>query len=138
MNYTNCINCTIKSLVLHHSVQCTLFYIIQCNVHHFTPFSAMCTVLNHSVQCALFYTIQCNLHLFRTRLNPRFYSGESNEFTGPNFTEVLRDLQLVESDVSVLGLPSPLSVCGLGVLRCLDESLAASSGCGQLLLLGRL
>ena len=61
-----------------------------------------------------------------------------NEFTGPNFTEVLRDVQLVECDVSVLSLPFPLSSCGLGVLRCLDDSLAASSGCGQLPLLGRL
>ena len=39
-----------------------------------------------------------------------------NEFTKPNFTEALRDVLLVESDVSVLGLPSPL-----GVLRCLDD-----------------
>ena len=61
-----------------------------------------------------------------------------SKFTGPNFTEVLHDVQLVERDVNVLGLPSPLSSCGLGVLRCLDESLAASSGCGQLPLLGRL
>ena len=43
------------------------------------------------------------------------------EYTGPNFNEVLRDVQLVEPDVSVLGLPSPLSSCGLGVLRCLDD-----------------
>ena len=75
---------------------------------------------------------------FGARLNPRFYSGESNEFTGPNFTEVLHEVQLVEFIVSVLDLPSPLSSCGLGVLRCLDVSLAAYSGCGQLPLLGRL
>ena len=43
-----------------------------------------------------------------TQLNPRFYSGQSNEFTGPNFTEALRDVQLVECNVSVLGLSSPL------------------------------
>ena len=40
--------------------------------------------------------------MFGTRLNPRFYSGESkNEFTGPNFIEALCDVQLVESDVSI-------------------------------------
>ena len=44
-----------------------------------------------------------------------------SKFRGPNFTEVLRDVQLVEPDVSVLGLPSPLSSCELGVLCCLDD-----------------
>ena len=50
-----------------------------------------------------------------------FIDANLNEFTGPNFTKVLRDVQLVEPDVSVLGLPSPLTSCGLGVLLCLDD-----------------
>ena len=44
-----------------------------------------------------------------------------NQFSGPNFTEALRDVQLVEFDVSILGLSSPPSSCGLGVFRCLDD-----------------
>ena len=50
-----------------------------------------------------------------------FIQVNLDEFTGPNFTEVLLNVQLVEPNVSVLGLPSPLSSCGLGVLRCLDN-----------------
>ena len=61
-----------------------------------------------------------------------------NGFTGPNFTEVLRDVQLGEPDVRVLGHPSPLLPAGSVYSVALTMSLAASSGCGQLPLLGRL
>ena len=57
-----------------------------------------------------------SLIMLGTRSNSRFYSGKSKRVTGPNFTEVLRNVQLVEPNVSVLGLPSPLSSCGIGVL----------------------
>ena len=60
-----------------------------------------------------------------------------NELRGPYFTEVLRDVQLVEPDVSVLGLPSPLSSCGLGVLRCLDDVPCGVLLVRQLQLLGQ-
>ena len=53
------------------------------------------------------------------------------EYTGPNFNEVLRDVQLVEPDVSVLGLPSPLLPAGSVYSVALTMSLAASSWCGS-------
>ena len=60
-----------------------------------------------------------------------FIHGNLNEFTGPNFTKALRDVQLVESDVSVLGLPSPLLPTGSVYSVALAMSFAASSWCGQ-------
>ena len=40
---------------------------------------------------------------------------------GQTFPRGCAMVQLVELDVSVLGLPIPLSSCGLVVLRCLDD-----------------
>ena len=78
-------------------------------------------------------------YMFENLIKTRVYSGESNEFTGSNISEALCDVQLEESDVSVFGLPSPLFLpAGSLYSVALTISLAASSGCDQLPLLGRL
>ena len=77
--------------------------------------------------------------LFENSIKSKVYSGEYNEFTGWNFSKALRDSQLVESDVSTFGLPSPFFLpAGSLYSVALTISLAASSGCDQLPLLSRL
>ena len=54
-----------------------------------------------------------------------------NEFTGPNFTEALHNVWLVEFDVSVFGLPSPPFLpAGSTYSIVLTRSFAASFGRG--------
>ena len=52
--------------------------------------------------------------------NFRFIARKWTELQGRTSTEVLRDVQLLELDVSVLGLPN-LFLLGLNVPRCLEN-----------------
>ena len=58
--------------------------------------------------------------MFGTWSNFQIYYAKNGLVTGPNFTEVLPDEQLLELDGSVPGLPE-LLLLRLDVPRCLDQ-----------------
>ena len=75
------------------------------------------------VSCVMchFSFIMCHVSCC-SELDPnfRFITRKWTELKGQTSTEVLRDVQLLELDVSVLDLPEPV-LLGLSVSRCFDE-----------------